>query len=92
MKCPACKKANLTVARTYAEGARTVRDRRCPKCKTYHKTIELYETELNRMLEEKDDVIRQEISNKEALDSELYILKGAVKTLFDAIAPKIDIS
>ncbi|MBI5970565.1 MAG: hypothetical protein HY884_05370 [Deltaproteobacteria bacterium] len=87
MKCPACKKATLSVARTYGEGTRTLRDRRCPKCNTYHKTIEIYETELNRMIEEKNNVIQEGRMEKTAVEDKLYELKGAIKTLFDAVKP-----
>ena len=87
MKCPTCKKKDLTVARTYAEGTRTVRDRHCPKCCKYHRTIELYDNELTRMHDEQAEIILNKELEIRALRDKLGELSGAVTTIFSVIKP-----
>lgn len=89
MNCPNPKcKSSLQVARTYAEAKRTVRERRCPKCGTYHKTVEVFETEISKLRQELHDAKHQKDLEQFALERELAEIKGAVRTLFEAAQEK----
>ncbi len=77
MKCSnkKCKGVSLDVARTYTEDSHVNRDRRCSRCGTYYKTIEMFvsahELEINKL--------KQEISERESRISELNITHQDVK-------------
>lgn len=89
MKCPNAKcKGILQVARTYAYHDKTIRERRCPKCGTYHKTAEVFVTEIENLRRELHDAKHQKDLEHYAVEQELASIKGAVRTLVEAAQGK----
>lgn len=89
MKCPQPKcKGSLGVARTYGNDARVIRERKCPKCGVYSKTIEVFETELKKLNNDLHDAKHQKDLQMYALEREIAEIKGAARTLFEAAQEK----
>lgn len=75
MKCPHHKKnpPDLQTRRTLANGKEVVRDRYCPKCKKYIRTIEKFQTDILKEeslissriqgLNDKNQTLRQELGS-----------------------------
>jgi transcriptional regulator NrdR family protein len=77
MKCSnkKCKGVSLDVARTYTDSSHVNRDRRCPRCGIYYKTIEMFvsdhEIEINKL--------KSEIHDRESKITDLNIAQQDVK-------------
>ena len=88
MKCPHCKKGKLGTARTFSRPEQTIREKKCPKCGRYSKTVEVFETEIEKLKRDLHDAKHQKDFEQFALERELAEIKGAVRTLFEAAQEK----
>ncbi len=80
MKCPKPKcKGSLGVARTFGRDDRVVRERKCPKCGAYSKTVEVFETEINKLNQDLHDAKHQRDLEQFALERELPEIKSAAR-------------
>lgn len=83
MKCPQCKK-DLPVNRTFGENTRTVRERKCPKCHFYHKTVEVFETEFSKLQRDLKEAKEQLTLEQYALERELNEMREAARVFVEA--------
>lgn len=88
MKCPQCKKGKLGTGRTFGADLRVRRERYCHKCGARHWTVEVFETELDGLNRDLHDAKHQKDLEQYALERELSELKGAVRTIFEAVQEK----
>lgn len=84
MKCSnkKCKGISLDVARTYTDVVHVQRDRKCPRCGSYYKTIEMFVSDrvhennnFGKEIQDRDSKIR-------SLTSEIENIKTSLSQLF----------
>lgn len=89
MKCPQPKcKGSLGVARTYGSPERIIRARKCPKCHTYQRTVEVFQAELDKLNNDLHEAKHEKDLHQYALENELADIKLAARTLFEAAQEK----
>lgn len=84
MKCSnkKCKGVSLDVARTYTGSSHVNRDRKCPRCGTYYKTIEMFVSDRVHENNNFGKEIQYRDSKISLLTSELEDVKDSLSKIF----------
>lgn len=89
MNCPnsKCKKTSLDVSRTFGSSDKVERDRRCPKCGTYFKTVEYFVS----YIEQCRSKHLSEIDSSESVVRDLQFNLNQVKSAFEVFMGLLDV-
>lgn len=82
MRCPKCEK-KLGTLRTTCYGHKTLRERKCTKCKTTLPTIELYEKDYNNEISSLKHQLTAEKNKSYELGLDMERLRNAITTLLN---------
>ena len=90
MRCPnsKCKGTKLQTKRTFEHGSSTKREKYCPKCKQRHISIELFESDYNKIIQEFQTTISELKTSNAAADRKYLGLVGAIRVVTSATIPE----